>query len=277
MNKLVTTIITLAAALYPMAGRTIADNSQITVISYNIRYGTAEDGKNSWTERRLGTIGMIKDQKPDILCLQEAFSFQNDFISLYCTGYSHIGRSRLAQDAEHPSIFYNSEKIRLIDWGNFWLSPTPEKVSLGWDAACERNATWAKMEYIPSGKKVFLVNTHLDHVGKNAREEGLRLILKKIDELNTENLPVILTGDFNAEPGDPSISFIDNKMHNARDMAEQTDSLSTFNGWGNSSTSIDYIFYRGFNRCTLYRTIQEGYSGIRYISDHYPIKATLVF
>lgn len=277
MNKLITTALAIAASLSSLTAKTESSNKQITVISYNIRYGTAEDGPNAWPERRLGTIEMIKDQQPDILCLQEAFSFQNEFISLHCNEFNSIGISRLEQDAEHPSIFYNREKIKMIHWGNFWLSQTPDKVSLGWDAACERNATWALMEYIPNGQKFFIVNTHLDHVGEKAREEGLKLILGKIEKMNKSNLPLILTGDFNAEQEASSIKVLNNKLYNTRDTASQTDSLCTFNGWGTCNTAIDYIFYNGFKECTTYKTIQREYSGIKYISDHYPIKATLIF
>lgn len=127
-----------------------------------------------------------------------------------------------------------------------------------------------------SGRKFFFVNTHLDHVGKTARKESLEMILSRIEEMNPEELPVVLAGDFNMREDDPAMDALDGKMSDARRAAESTDDLHTYNGWGDSRNAIDFIFFSGFKVCTEYRTIQDSYDGISYISDHYPIKATLV-
>ena len=110
------------------------NSSQLTVISYNMRYGTAEDGVNAWEFRKPATIKMIKKHKPDILGVQEALDFQLAFILENCTNYEAVGVGRIdgKHDGEHASIMYNKKKIELLEWGNFWLSSTPEIPSIGW-------------------------------------------------------------------------------------------------------------------------------------------------
>ena len=282
MKASITIIILLVfTTLVPLSASDMSRSSEtdtLSVVSFNIRFGPAEDGGNSWKHRKTATLCMIEDLAPDLIGLQEAFSFQTDYISENFPDYGHVGTSRLGgKDAEHPVVFYDKRKIELLDWGNFWLSDTPEKPSVGWDAAFERNATWLLLKKKWSGKRFFLVNTHLDHVGKAARQKGLEMILSKIREMNTEGLPVVLTGDLNAEPHDPAIGVLCGKMLDARKTALSSDSQATYNGWGNSATSIDYIWYSGFRKCVEYRTVQKGYDNVRYISDHYPIKAVLVF
>ena len=253
-------------------------NGSLTVISFNIRFGTADDGENSWEYRKTATLEMLDALSPDIIGLQEAFSFQIEYISENYPAYGWVGKSRLGEkDAEHPAVFYNRHRFKLIKWGKFWLSDTPQCPSLGWDAAFERNATWLLLKDRKSGERFFCINTHLDHVGKTARLRGLEAILFSIREMNTEGLPVVLTGDLNAEACDPAIGTLCGKMLDTRLTALDTDSLATYNGWGKSRSSIDYIWYSGFKGCTEYRTIQEQYGDAEYISDHYPIKAVFVF
>ena len=175
------------------------------------------------------------------------------------------------------AIFYNKKKVSLRKWGTFWLSETPDEPSLGWDGACRRTMTWALMKEKKSGKKFFFVDTHLDHVGTVAREKGVELIMSKIAGLNKDNLPVVLVGDFNVSPSDPVIADIEKTMKNTRKIAAETDNIGTYNDWGKASEIIDNIFYRGFKSCTLFETVTAPYADRKFISDHYPIKAVLVF
>jgi len=185
------------------------------------------------------------------------------------------------ESGEIMAIFYNTSKIKLLEWGTYWLSTTPDEPSISWEADYKRTMTWAKMQMKYSGKKFFYVNTHLDNHSGTAREEGLKLIVKKIAEMNIDNLPVVLTGDFNVTPDNTVLKVLDNaEMLDARTTATKTDNLPTFNGFGNEDESprvIDYIYYRGFSSCPEYETIVKQYANIQYISDHYPIVARLRF
>ena len=273
MKKLFLTALLLLSTLLGSA-------QSLTVVSYNIRLGEAKDGTNSWPFRYAASQEMVMDQLPDIMGLQEAFLYQAAYLKEFCKGYKYVGvgRENGKKEGEIMAIFYRKETVKLLKWGTFWLSETPKKPSMGWDAACKRTATWALMKDKRTGKKFYYVNTHLDHVGWEAREKGLQLIVDRIAEMNKGNLPVVLTGDFNMTPERKEFAPLNRVMASARETAYKTDHLATFHGWGKEDTQIiDYIFYSGFSSCVEYETIRKSYADRKFISDHYPIKAVLVF
>ena len=272
------------------------DYNELSVISFNIRVtgGLSElFDPNSWSSRKSATPAMIKDQCPDIFGVQEALSDQLTYVGDNLPNYSYVGVGRedgkeiskitdSEESGEIMAIFFNTSKIELLDWGTYWLSETPDEPSKGWDADYYRTMTWAKMQMKYSGKKFFYVNTHLDSDSALARKNGLKLILDKVAEKNTDNLPVVLTGDFNILPTDSVLDDVLGKaeMLDARTTAAKTDDLPTFNGFGDTDETprvIDYIYYRGFSSCPEYETIVKQYANIQYISDHYPILARLMF
>ena len=277
MRKFHLFCVVMLAAIPFLSGCGKAETTRLSVISYNIRQGVADDGDNSWEKRRPATLDMLEDKRPDIFGVQEAFDFQIEYITSNLPEYKSIGvgRDNGKDEGEHMSIFYNTEVIKLIEWGTFWLSETPEQPSMGWDAACRRTATWALIE--KAGHRFYYVNTHLDHVGKEAQKNGLALIVDRIDDINPDGFPMILTGDFNVTPDDPVLDDLETMMLNARDNAGKTDGLGTFNGWGNSDSIIDYIWYSGFSSCDEFETIRQQYGDVPYISDHYPVRAVLTF
>ena len=276
-------VLILAAALslvpWISSAKKVSGLDTLSVISFNIRMGEGKDGTNSWQFRCPATIYMLRDKQPDIFGLQEAYDYQVLFIRENMLDYKSVGVGREdgKHEGEHMSIFYNKKKISLLKWGTFWLSETPEKPSMGWDAACFRTATWALMKDKRSGHKFYYVNTHLDHVGKTAQKEGLALIVERIREINPEGFPMVLTGDFNVESNDPVLTDLNKMMKDARVSAERTDSLNSFNGWGKSSSIIDYIYYSGFSSCPKFETVQKKYGDFPFISDHYPVRAVLIF
>ena len=207
---------------------------ELKVVSFNIRMGVADDGENSWKYRKEATSAMIRDIQPDIMGLQEAFSFQADYIREECPEYEGVGvgRDDGETEGEMMMIFYRTAAVELLDWGTFWLSETPDVPSFGWDAACRRTATWAKLRMKKSGKGFYYVNTHLDHIGRLAEKNGLKLIVDRIGSINPEGLPMVLTGDFNVLPEDSVLDELDTMMSSARATAEVTDSKSSYNAFG---------------------------------------------
>lgn len=280
-KMLLAAVITTMAAVFGLTSEARQETGQdcLKVISLNIRYGEANDGTNSWRYRCPSSLLMLDEEKPDVMGLQEAFDYQILFFTENRSDYKAIGVGREdgRREGEHMAILYNKKTVSLKKWGTFWLSETPDVPSMGWDAACKRTATWAVMKDKRSGNAFLYVNTHLDHVGKAAQQHGLDLILGKIAELNTDNLPVILTGDFNVEPDDPVLDRLDSTMKSARRYAEKTDRHSTFNNWGKASTIIDYIYYTGFSSCSQFCTVTRKFGEWPFISDHYPVEAVLVF
>ena len=253
----------------------------LKVMSYNIRLGTAKDGTNSWEYRYPATALMLKDQMPDVFGVQEAFDFQVKFIEENFKDYDcvGVGRDNGKSEGEHMSIFWNKKNVKMLKWGTFWLSETPEKPSKGWDAACKRTATWALMKDKNTGKMFYFVNTHLDHRGSEARRQGLNLIVSRIDEINQKGYPMVLTGDFNMKPDDAALTGLEQRMQSARKIAPKTDNHATLNLWGKGKADmvIDYIYVSGFSACPEYHTVNEKYGQWKYISDHYPVYAKLIF
>ena len=257
------------------------ESEGLKVMSYNIRYGSADDGTNSWKYRWPATVEMLNEVKPDVFGVQEALDFQVEFVSEMVRDYKGygVGREDGKHDGEHMAIFWNKKTVKMMKSGTFWLSETPEKPSMGWDAACYRTATWALMKDKKTGKKFYFVNTHLDHEGEEAQKNGLKLIVDRIASINPEGYPMVLTGDFNITPDNPGLVDLDKIMTSTRKIAKKTDSKGTFNGWRKDRQGpvIDYIYVSGFSEVSEYETITKEFAKKSFISDHYPIMSVLKF
>ncbi len=286
-------LILLLWAVILLASCKAADSAlELKVVSYNIRHGLGKDGDNAWEFRKEATPAMIDSLKPDLLGLQEALRFQIDYILENCPDYAFygVGRDDGGEAGEHTAVFYNKNVFKFIEGQNFWLSETPDVPSCGWDSRHHRTATAVYLEHMETGRKLFYVNTHLDHKGTEARKNGLQLIVDRIDAINTEGVPMVLTGDFNMVKSDPSILPLEGRLLDARVCAAQTDTLYSFNDWvdaygaarpehlyGRPDNRIDYIFYSPEGECSLFETDTTTYLGIPYISDHYPVIAEIAF
>jgi endonuclease/exonuclease/phosphatase family metal-dependent hydrolase len=281
MKRILLFVLAVLVAFPQFATAQKKESEGLKVMSYNIRYGSADDGTNSWKYRWPATVEMLNDVKPDVVGVQEALDLQVEFISEMVRDYKGygVGREDGKHDGEHMAIFWNKKTIKMIKSGTFWLSETPEKPSMGWDAACYRTATWALMKDKKTGKKFYFVNTHLDHEGREAQKNGLKLIVDRIASINPEGYPMVLTGDFNITPDNPGLVDLDKIMTSTRKIAKKTDNKGTFNGWRTDRPGpvIDYIYMSGFSSVPVYETITKKYADKPFISDHNPIMSVLVF
>ena len=251
--------------------------AEIKVISYNVRLNTKSDGDNCWDNRKHASINMINEEKPTVFGLQEALPEQVQYLAdnLPEYGYIGVGRDNGKKKGEHMAIFYRKDDVELLDGGTFWLSETPDTPSRGWDAACFRSCTWTKLKMKSNGKIFAYLNTHLDHVGKMARKEGLALIMKRAQEIVTEDMPIFLTADFNAVTSNPIFESVKTILKDAREVAPETDRRATINFYqpGNEDKAdwiIDHIFFRGATPKT-FKVLRDKDYGAPYISDHYPV------
>jgi len=170
--------------------------------SYNIRYHNAGDSVrgDGWLQRRDVLCAQIAFEMPDVFGAQEVLYDQLNDVLQRLPEYDFIGvgRDDGKKAGEYAAIFYQKQKITLQDSGHFWLSETPEKPSLGWDAACIRICTWGKFEDKASGMSFYFFNLHMDHVGIIARREAAKLVVSRIRDI-AKDAPVVLTGDFNVD------------------------------------------------------------------------------
>ena len=270
MKKLLLFVLLAACSAPVFAGN---DAEPVKLISYNVRNSHAKDGDNAWLNRRHATVQMLRREAPDVFGVQEAYLEQLQYIDTECPQYAHVGAGRDdgAQGGETMAVFYLRDRFELLDSGTFWLSETPDKVSRGWDGACNRTVTWVELKDRKSGKEFFYFNTHLDHKGKIAREEGLKLLVAKIQEIAGKS-PVIVGGDFNTPVDSPIFKPLTKFMSSVRAKAPQTDNKGTFNGFGSAPDTIviDHLYCRGKIKCHVFATLDGNY-GAPYISDHYPI------
>ncbi|WP_178983366.1 endonuclease/exonuclease/phosphatase family protein [Winogradskyella helgolandensis] len=251
-----------------------------SIMSYNIKLDYPKEGENSWTNRKPFFINQLKFYEPDVLGVQEAMPNQMKDMDSLLVDYSYVGVGRDdGKDAgEYSALFYKTDKFNIIKSGTFWLSDTPQEVSMGWDAVCNRVCTYALFQEKISGKIFWVFNTHFDHIGKEARKNSAVVIIEKIKELNTENYPVVLTGDFNMEPNHDSIKFIKTKLKDSKKIAKLTfGPEGTFNGFHFDkpvTRRIDFIFVSENVDVSKYAVLSDNWN-LHYPSDHLPILVTL--
>ncbi|MBO4340447.1 MAG: endonuclease/exonuclease/phosphatase family protein [Bacteroidales bacterium] len=266
----------LLLALLPAFVSCKQEAAPLKVMSFNVRNSSANDGENCWENRRSAAVEMINAVRPDIIGLQEALPDQEEFLIKECPMFSPFGVGRNdGVDGERMSVLYNRDVLEFLDGGTWWLSETPDVPSVGWDAKYPRTATWVLMKDRRSGKQFYLVNTHLDHKGVQARRNGLAMVMDKIHGMNP-SIPLVLMGDFNVEPGDECLTDVERLMKNARTIAKVTEDTPSFNGYNPEPVKIiDYIYFNGFSGADDFHVITRQFAGRPFISDHYPIVSTL--
>ena len=255
----------------------------IRVITYNIRFNNPDDGINAWPNRSSQLSLLLAFHQPDVFGLQEALIDQIEDIQKFLPEMKWIGvgRDDGIRSGEFSPLFYNSKKFEATKKGWFWLSETPEKPGLGWDAACNRICTWALLKEIKSDRYFFVFNTHFDHKGVVARIESAKLILQKIKELNTSKIPVILTGDFNLTPEQKPIELISQALNDSKSISKESPygPDGTFNGFDFNSPlkeRIDYVFVNDQIEVKQYGVLSDS-KDQRYPSDHLPVFVNLEF
>ncbi|HLP65458.1 endonuclease/exonuclease/phosphatase family protein [Flavobacterium sp.] len=256
----------------------------LKLMSYNIRLDIESDGENDWTHRKDFFLSQIQFYNPDIFGVQEAKPNQVTDISNSLIAYNSVGIGREGVGkGEASTIYFKKEQFDVLQESTFWLSETPDTISMGWDAACHRVCTYALFKDKKSKKQFWVFNTHLDHMGEVARNKGIELILTKIKVLNTKNFPVVFMGDFNSEPTDQRIINLKKEMLDSRDVSQQKPfgPIGTFNGFKHNepvTKRIDYIFIskNGSIKVMKYATLSDSID-LKYPSDHFPVFVEISF
>tara|TARA_B100000929_G_scaffold100499_1_gene79197 strand:- start:415 stop:1341 length:927 start_codon:yes stop_codon:yes gene_type:complete len=247
------------------------------LISYNIRYDNDWDVENSWSLRKNRICQLLNNYNPSIFGIQEGLLNQVVFIDSALIKYDYVGvgRDDGKIKGEFCAIYFDTTRYKIRNNSTFWLSETPDVVSVGWDAALERICTYGLFEDKISGEEFWVFNTHFDHLGVIARKKSSALILKKIKEINTQSLPVILMGDFNSIPDSDPIKILKNDLIDALQISLMNleGPQGTFNGFDMMlpiDNRIDYIFTKNV-KVLSYRHIDDRLNNNRHISDHLPV------
>ena len=248
-----------------------------SIISYNIRYDNNWDVENSWEIRRKRISEILIQYSPSIIGIQEGLLNQVQYIdsSLINYDYVGVGRDDGKEKGEFCAIYFDTTRCVLLKNSTFWLSGTPDTISIGWDAALERICTYGLFKDRITRKEFWVFNTHFDHIGIIAREKSSELILKRINKINSQSLPVILTGDFNSIPNSPPVQEIITELSDALQISSEKlqGPRGTFNGFNEDlpiEKRIDYIFTNKL-KVLSYTHINDRLDNNRHISDHLPV------
>lgn len=244
------------------------------VMTFNVL--CAGVGENHWCRRQSLVRDMIRMYDPDTFGIQEAhYGWMRYISNQFRDTYSYVGAGKDDGNlkGEFSPVFYKKNKFELIEEGNFWLSETPEKPSLGWDGAENRTCAYALLRDRETGELSAHLNTHLDHIGEIAQREGAKLILEKANKF--KDIKTILMGDFNVTPDADAYKIIlDAGFCDARNIAENSDDINSFHWFGIASKMIDFVFVRNGIKVKNLKTATDMIGG-KYPSDHYPVVANI--
>jgi len=279
-----TSFIFVISVLAALAQARPAERAPLTVLTYNIRFGTANDGENRWPLRKDFLIDVVKQQNADLVGLQEALDFQIDEIvaAIPAYGVIGVGRDDGARKGEYAAILFRRDRFHVADAGTFWFSDTPGVIaSKSWGNRITRVCTWARF-VDRDGRGFWHFNVHLDHESQPSRERSAQLLRQRIEQRAFPNEPVVVTGDFNAGEKNPAVAamtaggaFVDTFRVKHADEK----SVGTFSGFDVTKTTgekIDYIFAPAGSE-VLSADIVRAARGGRTPSDHFPVVAQIRF
>ncbi len=255
--------------------------SKLKVLSFNIRYNNPNDGDNSWPNRSERVKNFLWSESPDIIGFQEVL--HNEVLELDRALFNYnfserqytrigVGREDGKTKGEYSPIYFRSNRFQLISSKTVWLSQTPDKPSKGWDAACERIATFALLFDEELKDTLLVVNAHWDHVGVLARQESAKIILKEIEAF-TSIQNIIFMGDLNCTPEDAALKKLRAEFSDAG--IGISSKVGTFNNFERAANPkaprIDYVFYKLKN--LGFHSYKVGNTDVAepLLSDHFPV------
>ncbi len=270
----------IALALAVVAPLRAQEPLELRIMSFNIRYGAANDGVNAWPSRRDQLVALLQREASDVIGVQEGLYLQLGEIRARLPGYGGIGVGRddgvLA--GEFSAILYRTERFDIVTSGTFWFSDTPEVPgSRSWGNNVTRICTWAHLREKATNRRFWIYNVHLDHESQPSRERSVALLLERIRTRGDDD-PVVVTGDFNAGEDNPAVVAM--RAAGFRDTYRAVhpgDSIvGTFHAFRGDSTGakIDYIFAEPRAGARTASIVRDHVGG-RYPSDHFPVTAVL--
>ena len=246
-------------------------------VTFNLRCDRNQDGENCFVYRQPLILKVIGEEQPELLCFQEVLPHMAAWLKQNLKDYYVIGCGRGEKmDGEQMSVAFRREKYSLMEMRTFWLSETPFQPGSRYpgQSSCPRTCTEALLMETETARVLRVLDTHLDHVGVEARRKGLAQILRHLENVTLfPDAPVILAGDFNAAPGSPEMAVIRDRT----DFRDVTEGIGiTYHGYmrADPPESIDYIFVRGPLDCFKVRKWEHVENGV-FLSDHFPVCAEL--
>jgi endonuclease/exonuclease/phosphatase family metal-dependent hydrolase len=278
--------LSLAPALLATSGSLRAaeagGTAELAVMTYNLRYAS-QTGANAWPGRRPLIKSLIDAKRPDLIGTQEGLYGQLKDFAADQPDFDWIGLGRDGgSHGEFMAIFYRRARFEPLEYDHFWLSDTPDVIgSSTWGNTNRRMVTWVRFKDRQTSREFHHWNTHLDHALQPAREKGARLIRDRIAKVQPD-MPLVLTGDFNADNGNnPAYDILTEKgvLEDTWKLAAERRNaeLNTFNGFnavGRQSRRIDWILGRSLASVRATEIVVQSENG-PFPSDHFPVMAWL--
>lgn len=271
-------LLSLALPMATMAAPTGTPAQPLKVMSFNVRTPADSEPQKRWPDRRDAMVSVIQRNHPAVVGTQELVLEQANYLAEHLPGYRWFGEGRRGGEGdEHMGVFYDSGVLTLKDSGNFWLSDTPEVPgSISWGHPYPRMVTWGLFERVADGRSFYLVNTHLPYRKEDeaARVRCAQAILAYLKTLPAD-VPVVLTGDFNSEPGSETYKAFTEVLQDTRvQVAQPRGPKLTFHDFtGTATAELDWVLVRGF-KARAFATLDTRVDGIL-PSDHFPLLVEL--
>ena len=281
MKKL---IIFVSLLFLAMAYGKAEDKEVLKIATFNLRMDTPSDGENAWFHRKDMVNDLIRFYGFDLFGTQEGFTHQlNDILRLSDYRFIGVGRDDGKDAGEHCAIFYRSDRFKVLDQGDFWLSEHPEKPGRGWDGTCcNRICTWGKFEDLKNPKQCYCFNVHYEYEGDVARRESSNLMISRIKSI-AGNQPVFLTGDFNAFPTEEPIRILNDSgfLNDSYKITKEAPfgPVCTYHGYDSTIKTeerLDYIWVTDSIQIDKYGVLTNTLYG-HTPSDHFPVMVVAEF
>lgn len=281
MKKL---IIFVSLLFLAMAYGKAEDKEVLKIATFNLRMDTPSDGENAWFHRKDMVNDLIRFYGFDLFGTQEGFTHQlNDILRLSDYRFIGVGRDDGKDAGEHCAIFYRSDRFKVLDQGDFWLSEHPEKPGRGWDGTCcNRICTWGKFEDLKNHKQFYFFNVHYEYEGDVARRESSNLMISRIKSI-AGNQPVFLTGDFNAFPTEEPIRILNDSgfLNDSYKITKEAPfgPVCTYHGYDSTIKTeerLDYIRVTDSIQIDKYGVLTNTLYG-HTPSDHFPVMVVAEF
>ena len=271
------------ALLFTGGGVAVVSAQTLRIATFNNQADLSQD-HHYWTEHSPRVKKLIDERQWDVVGMQEPFSFQVKDMEQMWPDYAWVGNSTDGKIEggywHYNPIFYRKDRLKLLDWGSFWFSETPDvPASKSWDAHTSRFCVWAKFRDRLSGRIFFEFNCHFDHKGETARQQAARIVLEKATQMAGRH-PFFINGDFNTVQGTPAYNtfatsgkVIDTYWCAA---AKENDLIASWNNWQPARTveypdNFDHLFISLGTKALSWKLLTVQYDG-GFPSDHFPIE-----
>ncbi len=255
------------------------DKTRITIMTMNLRFGLAPDGENGWQYRKPLVAEVLKKYSADFLGFQEANHFQADFLSRALPGYQVLGQHNKALDWWQSNLIVFHRSWKCLEQKHYFLSDTPDVTSKLAGSKWPRQCVIGLFQR--ENDQIIVANTHFDF-DPIVQEKSAGLVMNFLSEFTT-GLPVVIVGDFNANPGSPAhVLFktqgFDMVFDPVLDPVLDQGITTTFHGFGgrDKGEQIDWILYKGGLTSVSQQVVTDSFSN-RFPSDHYPVRAGFVW